>query len=49
MVVLSLTEYASLTANIEKKLDEADELANSTSTRLTHEQVFGSIRKMINK
>ena len=40
MVVLSLEEYASLTDNIEMKLDEADRQAAVTDERLSHESVF---------
>lgn len=40
MVVLSLEEYASLTDNIEMKLDEADRQAAGTDERLSHESVF---------
>ena len=40
MVVLSLEEYASLTDNIEIKLDEADRQAAETNERLSHESVF---------
>lgn len=48
MVVLSLTEYATLTNNIEMKLDEADKMAESTEERHTHERVFENARKVIN-
>lgn len=48
MVVLSLEEYASLIDNIEMKLDEADRQANMTEERLSHEDVFGNIRKIVN-
>ena len=37
MVVLSLEEYASLTNNVEMKLDEADRQAAATEERLSHE------------
>lgn len=47
MVVLSLAQYASLTENIEMKLDEADRLAESTDERLSHETVFGNVRSAI--
>lgn len=40
MVVLSLEEYASLTDNIEMKLDEADRQAAGTDERLSHESMF---------
>ncbi len=44
MVVLSLEEYASLTDNIEMKLDEADRQAAGTDERLSHESVFKNAR-----
>lgn len=47
MVVISLTQYASLTENIEVKLDEADRLADSTDVRYSHESVFNDIRGKI--
>ena len=45
MVVLSLEEYASLTDDIEMKLDEADRQAAETNERLSHESVFKNARK----
>lgn len=48
MVVLSLEEYASLIDNIEMRLDEADRQANMTEERLSHDDVFGNIRKILN-
>lgn len=48
MVVMSLEQYANLTDNIERKLDEADKLAESTDERLSHESVFGHVRDVIN-
>lgn len=50
MVVLSMEEYSRLTESddVEVKLDEADLEAKNTSVRLTHEEVFGSIREAMN-
>ena len=48
MVVLSLEQYASLTDEIEMKLDEADKAAAVDSVRYTEEEVFSSVRKRIN-
>lgn len=48
MVVLSMEEYSKLTGDIETKLDEADIEAENTSIRLTHKEVFGSIREAMN-
>lgn len=47
MVVLSMEEYSRLTESddVEVKLDEADLEAKNTSVRLTHKEVFGSIRE----
>ena len=47
MVVLSLEEYASLTDNIEMKLDEADRQAAGTDERPSHESVFENARNAI--
>ena len=47
MAVLSLEEYASLTDNIEMKLDEADRQAAGTDERLSHESVFKNARSVI--
>ena len=47
MVVLSLEEYASLTDNIEMKLDEADRQAAMTDERLSHESVFRNVRSAV--
>ena len=49
MVVLSLEKYASLTDNIEMKLDGADKMAESTEERLSHEEVFQSLRRGIDE
>lgn len=46
MVVLSLEEYASLTDNVEMKLDEADRQA-ATEERLSHETVFSHVRSAV--
>lgn len=50
MVVLSMEEYSKLTNSdsIEIKLDEADLEAKNASVRLTHKEVFGSIREAMN-
>ena len=44
MVVMSLKEYELLTNHIEKALDEAEKEANSTTKRLSHEEVFGQFK-----
>lgn len=48
MVVLSLEMYSRLTDETESALDEADREAEKDSRRLTHEEVFGKIRREIN-
>ncbi len=49
MVVLSLEEYAQLTENIEMKLDEADHQASTTNERLSHDEVFSSVRASLHE
>lgn len=44
---MSIKQYAALTNNIEKKLDEADICAANTSTRLSKADVFDSVRRTI--
>ena len=48
MVLLSLENYAQLTDQVEIALDEADQMAEMTSHRYTHEEVFGNLRRMVN-
>ena len=48
MVVLSLEHYSALTDEIERKLDEADRMAEEDSTRYTGEEVFGRVRDRLN-
>ena len=47
MVVMSLEKYAEITDDIELKLDEADELAEQSNLRFTHEEVFARAREKI--
>ena len=47
MVLLSIEEYSKLTDQVERKLDEADIQAENTDVRLSHEEVFGDLRKKI--
>ena len=49
MVLMSLEQYSALTDDTEKKLDEADTLAASSTTRLSKSEVFGSARRRINE
>ena len=48
MVVMSVEAYSQLTQNVDKALDEADEYAAGNSERLTHDEVFGRLRRHIN-
>lgn len=48
MVVMSLETYSRLTDNIEYDLDQADIAAESNSKRMSHEEVFGSMREKLN-
>lgn len=48
MVVLSLEAYSKLTDGIETALDKADKFAAKNNTRMSHEEVFGELRKKIN-
>ena len=49
MVLMSLEQYSALTDDTEKKLDEADSLAASSTTRLSKSEVFGSVRRRISE
>ena len=46
---MSLEQYSALTDDTEKKLDEADALAASSTTRLSKSEVFASARRRINE
>lgn len=48
MVVLSLEAYSRLTDGVESALDEADRMAMEDKTRLSHEEVFGGLRRRLN-
>lgn len=48
MVVLSIEAYSRLIDPVERALDEADYLAESSTRRMTHEEVFGGIRETLN-
>lgn len=48
MVVLSLEAYSKLTDGVEAALDEADRFAAEDSRRMSHEEVFGNLRRKIN-
>jgi prevent-host-death family protein len=48
MVVLSLDAYSKLTDGVEAALDEADRVAEGDDRRMSHEEVFGNLRRKIN-
>lgn len=47
MVLMSVEQYSKLTDNFEKKLDQVDQMAESTTERLSKEEVFDNIRGRI--
>ena len=48
MVVMSFEQYKRLNETIESALDIADRQAASMQLRYTHDDVFGSVRNMLN-
>ena len=48
MVVMSIETYSRMSQNIEMALDEADDYAETNAERMTHEEVFGRLRRQIN-
>lgn len=49
MVVMSLESYSKLTdSSIEYALDEADRVAQTSTKRMSHNEVFGRIRENLN-
>lgn len=49
MVLMSVEQYSALTDSVEKKLDEADIFAASSSARLSKAEVFDKVRKSIDE
>lgn len=49
MVLISLEQYSALTNDVEKKLDEADDLASKSSLRLSKSEVFDEVREIIDE
>jgi prevent-host-death family protein len=47
MVVMSIEDYSLLTDPIEFALDQADAAAALSSERLTHTEIFGSLRRSL--
>lgn len=49
MVVMSIQAYENMINNIETKLDEADNYAEFSDVRLSHDEVFDKLRNKIRK
>ena len=49
MVLMSIEQYYTLTMDVEEKLDEADTLARSSTTRLSKAEVFNVARSYIDE
>ena len=49
MVLMSIEQYSTLTMDVEEKLDEADTLAKSSTTRLSKAEVFNAARSYIDE
>lgn len=45
MVVMSLEQYEAMRGSIEQLLDAADAQAEGTTARLSHDEVFSSLRE----
>ncbi len=48
MVVMSIDTYSRMNRNVEQALDEADAYAEANAERMTHEEVFGKLRRRVN-
>ena len=48
MVVLSIEAYSNLIDGVEEALDLADSAAAENDARLSHDEVFGKLRAMVN-
>jgi prevent-host-death family protein len=48
MVVLSLEAYSNLTEDVETMLAETDKMAELDDKRMSHDEVFGTLRRRIN-
>ena len=48
MVVMSIDTYSRMNRNVEQALDEADAYAEANSERMTHEELFGKLRRRVN-
>ena len=47
MVVMSIEQFEHINGGIEGMLDAADAQAATTGARYTHEEVFGSLRRVL--
>ena len=47
MVVMSMEQFEHINRGIEGMLDAADAQAATTSARYTHDEVFGSLRRIL--
>jgi prevent-host-death family protein len=47
MVLMSLEQYAALTEDVERRLDEADRAAAASDLRLTGQEVFSRARARV--
>ena len=48
MVIISYKIFEELTMNVEDKLDEADASAENNPKRMSHNEVFDTLRRKIN-
>ena len=48
MVVLSIEAYSNIIDGVEEALDLADAAAAENDARLSHDEVFGKLRAMVN-
>ncbi len=46
---MSIDAYSRLIENVEQALDAADEYAELTTERMSHDEVFGKLRSRINE
>ncbi len=49
MVLMSVEQYEGLTDNVEKYLDEADDIAKNTEIRYTKDELFNRVRGRIDE
>ncbi len=49
MVVMSIDQYSEMSDDVEIKLDEADRAADMTDERFTANEVFGRLRRHIQR